>query len=248
MRASGALISEPKQRARANTSGGARIGRAVPTVVALALLPAAASAEPCGDGAELYRQLAASIVRVEVGQGANIFQPPGLGSGVVIADRLVVTADHVVAGAQSIAVFVSSGVRHDAQVVRHDPAADLALLRVRALGAVPAVELSIAGHPPPGRCVAGLGSVVRAGIGIFCGIVSLIAPPDPGGYRGILTDITAPPGFSGGALVDCATGQAVGIVTSGLVDLASPGGTAGIIGAVPVAALLELLSDTTAQD
>ena len=217
-------------------------------VVALALLPGAVSAEPCGDGAALYRQLAASIVRVEASQGANIFEPPGLGSGVVIADRLVVTADHVVAGAQHVAVFSASGVQHEAQVVRQDPAADLALLRVRELGAVPAVGLSAAGRPPPGRCVAALGSVVRAGIGIFCGIVSLIAPPHPGGYHGILTDITAPPGVSGGALVDCETGQAVGIVTIGLVDLAGPGGTAGIIGGVAVAALLELLSDTTALD
>ena len=48
-------------------------------VVALALLPGAVSAEPCGDGAALYRQLAASIVRVEASQGANIFEPPGLG-------------------------------------------------------------------------------------------------------------------------------------------------------------------------
>ena len=146
----------------------------------------------------------------------------------MIADRLVVTADHVVAGAQHVAVFSASGVQHEAQVVRQDPAADLALLRVRELGAVPAVGLSSAGRPPPGRCVAALGSVVRAGIGIFCGIVSLIAPPHPGGYHRTLTDITAPPGVSGGALVDCETGQAVGIVTIGLVDLAGPGGTAGV--------------------
>jgi S1-C subfamily serine protease len=88
---------------------------------------------------------------------------------------------------------------------------------------------------------------VRAGTGIFCGMVSLIAVPDQAGRRGILTDITAPPGFSGGALVDCESGQLVGIVTFGLVDLAGSSGAAGLIGAVPVAALLELLSDTAAR-
>jgi hypothetical protein len=71
----------------------------------MALLPTAVAAESCGDGARLYRQLDASIVRVEAREGANIFRPPRLGSGIVIADRLVVTADHVVAAAAEVLVI-----------------------------------------------------------------------------------------------------------------------------------------------
>lgn len=218
--------------------------------VALAtlLLPAAASADSCDAGARLYRQLSPSIVAVEATGGGNIFEPPRFGSGVVIAERLVVTANHVVGDAREVSVFSATATPHPAQVLRRDAAADLALLQVRALGAVPAAPLSADGDLPPGSCVAVLGNVMRAGTGIFCGAVSLIMAPDASGNRGVLTDITAPPGLSGGGLVDCDTGRLAGIVTFGLVDLAAPRDTAGMVGAVPVAALLELLSGTVARD
>jgi S1-C subfamily serine protease len=61
------------------------------------------------------------------------------GSGVVIADRYVVTNAHVVAGARDGAVVVLTidGSRADARVVLFDPSLDVALLRVSGLDARP---------------------------------------------------------------------------------------------------------------
>jgi S1-C subfamily serine protease len=216
-------------------------------VIASIALPAGASAQPCGDGEELYRQLHRSVVRVEVVPRGNIFAPPSLGSGVVVGRGLIVTANHVVGAASEAFVFDAAETRSAALVVRRDPAADLALLRLREIGDAPPLALSADDLARPGRCVVALGSVVRSGTGMFCGIVSLVAAREPPGSGMILTDITAPPGFSGGALVDCRTGLAVGIVTFGLLNLAAPVNTAGIVGAVPVSALDGLLIETTAQ-
>lgn len=210
-------------------------------------LPAGVSGQPCGDAEELYRQLHRSIVRVEVVARGNIFEPPTLGSGVVVGRGLVVTANHLVGAASEAFVFDQAETRSAALVVRRDLAADLALLRLREAGGASPLVLSAGDQARPGRCVAALGSVMRAGTGMFCGIVSLVAGQGPYGSGGILTDITAPPGFSGGALVDCQTGRMVGIVTFGLLNLAAPMNTAGIIGAVPVSALSGLLTPVTAQ-
>jgi hypothetical protein len=91
----------------------------------------------------------------------------------------------------------------------------------------------------------GKSNVMNWGVGIFARIVSLAActegcPADDGR---ILTDITTPPGLSGGALVACADRSLVGIISYGLLALNSPEPTAGIVGAVPAAELAELLMD-----
>ena len=97
-----------------------------------------------------------------------------------------------------------------------------------------------------GQCVLALGNVMSWGIGVFAGIVSLpvcgkdCAVEAP---RGILTDITSPPGLSGGALVACDDRSLVGIISFGLLALNSTAPTAGIVGAVPASELAELLTD-----
>jgi hypothetical protein len=122
------------------------------------------------------------------------------------------------------------------------------LIRIEAAGALVAIEPQV-GPVRPGQCVLALGNVMNQGIGIFAGIVSLPAcaegcPADP--IRGILTDITTPPGLSGGALVACADRSLVGIVSFGLLALSSTAPTAGIVGAVPGSEVAELLTDQMA--
>jgi S1-C subfamily serine protease len=63
----------------------------------------------------------------------------------------------------------------------------------------------------------------------------------PAGATAIHTDITTPPGLSGGALVACGDGSLVGIISFGLVALNSAPTTAGIVGAVPAAKVAKLL-------
>ncbi len=56
-----------------------------------------------------------------------------VGSGWVVQDGLVVTNAHVIAGADAVGVRHPGGDRFDAEVVRFDPASDLAVLRVAGL-------------------------------------------------------------------------------------------------------------------
>jgi S1-C subfamily serine protease len=195
-----------------------------------------------------YQDLVRSVVRIEV-RYASIFAPPGAGSGVVIADDgLIATADHVLAGASEIWVVHPGEQRQRAAIVRRAPGLDLALLRIEAAGGL--VALAPQARPVrPGQCVLALGNVMSWGVGVFAGIVSLPACAEgcPAGTTGgILTDITTPPGLSGGALVACADRSLVGIISFGLLALSSTAPTAGIVGAVPASHLAMLLTDQLA--
>jgi serine protease Do len=224
-----------------------RICSFVPVLGLLALSAGPAVAQDLDQVEHAYQGLQRSVVRIEV-RYASIFEPPGAGSGVVIADDgLIATADHVIEGASEIWVLHPGAGRQRADVVRRVPGQDLALIRIeRAESLVP-----IARHDRPvrpGQCVLALGNVMNWGVGIFAGIVSLASdgPQPPGASGGILTDITTPPGLSGGALVACDDRTLVGIVSFGVLALASAAPTAGIVGAVPVARLEGLVADQVA--
>jgi S1-C subfamily serine protease len=91
----------------------------------------------------IARLAAASTVRV----AAQVCGFTASGSGVVVADRYVVTNAHVVAGARDGSVRVTSGSGDlvDARVVLFDSSLDVALLYARELRAAP---LRFAGADP----------------------------------------------------------------------------------------------------
>lgn len=127
------------------------------------------------------------------------------------------------------------------------PGQDLALIRIDEAESF--VPIARRDRPvKPGQCVLALGNVMNSGVGIFGGMVSLASdeahPPEAGG--GILTDITTPPGLSGGALVDCDDRTLVGIISFGVLALTSAAPTAGIVGAVPVSRVARLVADHVA--
>lgn len=76
---------------------------------------------------------AASAVKVQ-GEACNRIQE---GSGFVVADDLVVTNAHVVAGEDETQVQLANGSVEDATVVAYDPVRDLAVLRVNGLDLAP---------------------------------------------------------------------------------------------------------------
>jgi S1-C subfamily serine protease len=195
-----------------------------------------------------YQDLVRSVVRIET-RYASIFAPAGAGSGVVVGEHgLIVTADHVLDGASEVWVVHPGEQRQRAAIVRRAPERDLALLRIQDAAAL----IPLAQHHRavrPGQCVLAIGNVMNWGIGVFAGIVSL--PPctegcPAGASGGILTDITTPPGLSGGALIACTDRSLVGIISFGLVALSSSAPTAGIVGAVPAAEVGKLLSERLA--
>ena len=140
------------------------------------------------------------------------------GSGFFISDQgYVVTNNHVVEGAQSLTVVLSSGAQEKASVVGTDQYNDIAVLKVD--GSVPAVAaLGNSDLLNPGETVIAIGSP----LGDFKntvteGVVSATGRSiDTGnGYQmeGMLqTDAAINPGNSGGPLVNLA-GQVVGVNT-----------------------------------
>jgi serine protease Do len=172
-----------------------------------------------------------SVVGVEVirhggGQDdewASLFWPRpkvgmGQGSGVIVEkDGYIVTNSHVVNGASQIVIRLSDGRSvQDVELVGMDPASDLAVLRIKTGGLVPATwgdseQLEV------GDQVLAVGSPYRLAQTVTAGIIS--AKDRRGIIRNLdlqdflQTDAAINPGNSGGPLVNL-RGEVVGINTA----------------------------------
>ena len=156
-----------------------------------------------------------------------------LGSGVVIdaAKGYVLTNNHVVAGADDIAVTLHDGRTLKAQMVGTDPDTDIAVIRIPAQN-LTALPLADSSQLRVGDFVVALGDPFGLGQTVTSGIVSAL---NRSGLRGlgyqnfIQTDASINPGNSGGALVNL-RGELVGINSA----IYSPsGGNVGIGFAIP---------------
>ncbi len=163
----------------------------------------------------------------------------GLGSGVIISpDGYILTANHVVEGADEIKVAVgdSDSKKFTAKVVGADPPTDVAVLKIDATD-LPAITLGDSDQLEVGDVVLAIGNPFRIGQTVTMGIVSALGRSNfPFGrinqYEDFIqTDAAINPGNSGGALVD-AKGRLVGINTAIIPN--ENGGNQGIGFAVPV--------------
>lgn len=156
-----------------------------------------------------------------------------LGSGVIVdaAEGYVLTNNHVVDGADDIAVTLSDGRTLKASLVGTDPDSDVALIRIPAerLSALP---LADSNQLRVGDFVVAVGNPFGLGQTVTSGIVSALGRS---GLQGlgvqnfIQTDASINPGNSGGALVNL-RGELIGINTA----IFSPsGGNVGIGFAIP---------------
>jgi S1-C subfamily serine protease len=156
-------------------------------------------------------QADASIVRVEGRRRLGA-------TGLVWADGLILTANHVVSRDDGLNIGLPNGDRASASLVGRDPSTDLALLKSDASGLTPLTE----GNKQElgvGNLVLALGRPGRT-VQATLGIVSALGD----GWRTRLggdidrylqTDVVMYPGFSGGPLVDAA-GHLIGLNTSAL--------------------------------
>jgi S1-C subfamily serine protease len=144
-------------------------------------------------------------------------------SGVHWRPGVVVTADHTVGREEDIQVTLPSGERVDATFAGRDPGTDIAVLKVAALGAVPARQLET-DPAQVGELALVLGRSPDSGPNASLGVISARS----GSWRTwrggrldeyIRLDATLFPNSSGGAVVD-ARGQLLGIATSGLSRIA----------------------------
>lgn len=157
-----------------------------------------------------------------------------LGSGVIVTeDGYILTANHVVDGADEIKVALADNkTTYDAQIVGTDPETDIAVIRVQARG-LPALTATDSDHLRVGDVVLAIGNPFGVGQTVTMGIVSAKSRAGIGivDYEDFIqTDASINPGNSGGALVDAA-GRLVGINTA---ILSRSGGNQGIGFAVPI--------------
>lgn len=138
-----------------------------------------------------------------------------LGSGVIMTDQgHILTNNHVIAGADRIQVMLHDGRSANAVAVGHDPATDLAVLRIELPDLQP-IKLGDSDTTRVGDVVLAIGNPLGFGHSVTQGIVSAL------GRYGlqlntyedyIQTDATILLGNSGGALIDT-RGRLLGINT-----------------------------------
>lgn len=166
-----------------------------------------------------------------------------LGSGIIVSpDGYILTASHVVDGADEIKVGIQNDkTEYSAKVIGMDPPTDVAILKIEAKN-LPAVTLGDSDQLEVGDVVLAVGDPFGIGQTVTKGIISALSrsltdPDDVNSYDRprqyqdfIQTDAAINKGNSGGALVD-AEGRLIGINDA----IVSPSGaSAGIGFAVPI--------------
>jgi serine protease Do len=191
---------------------------------------------------EVVQRVAASPMDWFFGGGGPQLQiVPGLGSGFLIRDGVIVTNAHVVAGAQKINVALRDGATYPAKLIGMDEANDLALLRIDAKNLPVATlgtsrglligEWAIAIGNPYGFVLGNTEPSVTAGVISGTGRNLTARTEGNGVYVDMIqTDAAINPGNSGGPLVN-AVGEVIGVNSS----IYSPsGGFVGLGFAIPI--------------
>jgi putative serine protease PepD len=159
-----------------------------------------------------------------------------LGTGVIVAENgMILTANHVIAGASAISVTFADGTTVRAAVASADPKQDIATLVPTARPEI-LVPATLGGSADVGAPVVVVSNPLGLAYSVSSGIVSGLnrtADTHDGKYSGLIQfDAPVNPGSSGGPLLD-GQGLVIGIV----VSIADPGhddAFAGIGFAVPI--------------
>jgi S1-C subfamily serine protease len=187
--------------------------------------------------ADIYAAVAPSVVSIQAVPRAGTTVESGTGI-VVNADATIVTALHVVKGANQITVVFADGTTSTATVAAADPAIDIAVLRPATLPSVvvPAV-LGSADRIAVGDSVIAIGNQLgltrTTTTGVVSGLDRRTTGTDGTSLGGLIQfDAAVNPGSSGGPLLN-GRGETVGVV----VALANPTPAGTFIGvgfAVPI--------------
>jgi S1-C subfamily serine protease len=192
--------------------------------------PARASME---DISRAVTRVAPAVVRIDTtigggsaellpglfGAPAGLFPQHGQASGIIVNGRrgYVLTNAHVVQGARSIRVTLSSGRRLRGKVLGVDALTDIAVVQVPG-GGLPQAELGSSDRLPVGSWVAAVGNPFGLDNTVTAGVLSAKGRTIAGEGGAPVTDLlqTDAPineGNSGGALIDL-RGQVVGMPTA----------------------------------
>jgi serine protease Do len=160
-------------------------------------------------------------------------QQQSLGSGFIFSsDGYIVTNAHVVAQAQQIRVRLATRDEYDARLVGMDQKTDLALLKIKPRGELPAAVLGDSESLEVGDWVIAVGNPFGLASTVTAGIVSAKDRViGAGPYDDFIqTDASINPGNSGGPLLNV-RGEVVGINSA---IYSRSGGSVGIGFAIPI--------------
>lgn len=154
------------------------------------------------------------------GSDDSSLSPTSEGSGIIASsDGYIITNAHVVSGASSLKVILSTGAKYKAKLIGSDSVTDLALIKIDATG-LTAAEFGDSGSLQVADTVMAVGNPggVELNSTVTVGYVSALNRPITNSETGyitkcIQTDAAINPGNSGGALVNM-KGQVVGINSS----------------------------------
>ena len=224
---------------------------------ASAALPAVVDGQPLPSLAPMLEQVTPSVVNVYTQTRVRVRSPllddplfrrffnipdiprervsQSLGSGVIVDAEhgYVLTNNHVIEGADDIAITLKDGRSLEAELIGTDPDTDLAVIRIPAEN-LSALPLADSDQLQVGDFVIAVGNPFGLGQTVTSGIVSALGRT---GLRGlefqnfIQTDASINPGNSGGALVNL-RGELVGINSA---IFTPSGGNVGIGFAIPSA-------------
>jgi len=172
----------------------------------------------------IYQNVSPAVVEVDVSQTSNTgffgrFTQEGEGSGILIDSQngYIVTNNHVVEGATTLTVKLSTGKTATAKIVGTDAIDDLALISVdaSAVSGITPLALGDSSTVKPGQMAIAIGNPYGYQNSISLGVISGINRTIRGSnYSGMLqTDAAINPGNSGGPLLD-ANGSVIGINTA----------------------------------
>ena len=157
----------------------------------------------------------------------------GAGSGVIVdPSGVILTNNHVVAGGGKVMVRLHDGREFKAVDIKTDPKTDLAVLRIKGAGPLPAARLGDSSKVEVGDWVLALGEPFGLEGTVTAGIISAkgrgLGITDREDF--IQTDAAINPGNSGGPLVNL-DGEVIGINTA---ISTSTGGYQGVGFAIPI--------------
>ncbi len=213
----------------------ALLGALLLSPFATAVLPPAIDGEPMPTLAPMIDRVAPAVVNINTKTHVQVRDPffddpifrrffnapsqpreriqQSLGSGVIVdaAKGYVLTNNHVIQGADDIAVTLHDNRTVKARVIGSDPDTDLTVLQIPADN-LQAVPLALSKNLRVGDFVVAIGDPFGLGQTVTSGIVSALDRKGISrGYQSFIqTDASINPGNSGGALVNL-RGELVGI-------------------------------------